>query len=126
MKTVNFIPNNLQNKIYELECSPTESINVHLQGVYSKINSNNYLIINFLNETEDLIIVDLDNKNNTDNKNIFNNISNNKSSSRKLSSRTIAVIVIARVIGLLAITTILYCLSKRSTKPSLQDLKDSQ
>lgn len=113
---------NLQNKIYELKCNPTKSINAHLQGVYGRTNSNYYIIINFSVETHYLVIIDLNNENNIDNYNHKNNsnISNSKISSGKLSAGAIARIVITSVIILIAITTILYCLCKNPNKAQLQ------
>ena len=115
--------NKIENKMYELECTPNQSIKANLEGIMGRTSSGKYILIHFADETDDLLEIEVNNNNNNNNN---NNIVNNaiyarKSSSSKISKGVLIGIIIAAVVILIIIGIVIAMLCRSSTKPLVQE-----
>lgn len=101
---------NLQNKIYEFECTPTTSVNGHLQGIMGRTtNTAKDFVINFAQYENDIVNITVNNTNTDKNNNNNQNEYVNKKSSSGLSNGAIAGIIVGSAVALIAIIVIISC-----------------
>lgn len=115
---------NYGNKNYDFECTPDESVNVHLQGIFGNtIPSNKNIIINFAENKNDLVNINLNNNNNGYNGNNGNNQNNTNYFPRNhyhddyFSRGAIIGIILGIAALVIALIIIIICCCRRKTSP---------
>ena len=108
---------NLLVNLYQFDCIPNESINVHLNAVSGKTDSGQNLIINFQDGKDDLVDIKF-------NSSSFNNIDYiaKASSSSGISDGAIAGIIIGGALFLIAMVVLIACCCrKKDVKPPFEE-----